>query len=190
MSLKIADFFFYFVESGGGFDLSFFGACGEDLLEVAFLCDDLCELFSGLREVLEDFGQEEFFGVAVAEAAGGVLFCELFLFFWSGEELVEVEDITSLGIFGIFNAFGIGNNAHDLLFELGFRGENVDCVAIGFTHLLAVGAGDYCYLFFDVWLGKLESLSSECLIEGGGDVAGHFDVLFLVLAYRDEVWLI
>ena len=140
-------------------------------------------------EVEPDGFEEPFFEVAVAGAAAAEVGFEGIDVGFRGDEFVEIDDETVVGVFGIFDWGGVGFDAHDFFAEGFFGFEDGDGVVVAFAHFFAIEAGDLGDFFFDAGFGEAEGFA-EGVVEFGGDVAGDFDVLFLVLADGDEVTVV
>ncbi len=140
-------------------------------------------------EVEPDGFEEAFFEVAVAGAAAAEVGFEGVDVGFGGDEFEEIDDETGVGVFGFFDWGGVGFDAHDFFAEGFFGFEDGDGVVVAFAHFFAIEAGDFGDIFFDAGFGEAEGFA-EGVIEFGGDVAGDFDVLFLVLADGDEVTVV
>src|SRR2546427_2705669 len=80
----------------------------------------------------------------------------------------------------------IHDNAHNLFSKGVLVTENLDRIPITLTHLLAVGTWYDGNLFEDLRFGNHEGLAIK-IVELDGDVPGHFDVLFLIAADRNNI---
>ncbi len=92
----------------------------------------------------------------------------------------------SLGSLGCLDRRRVGDDGHDLLLERLALVEDADLVAVALGHLAAVDARHHRGGVEDVGLGDDEDLP-ELLVELAGDVAGHLQVLLLVLAHRHQI---
>ena len=134
--------------------------------------------------------EEGFLQVAIAKAAGAQAYLDFSADPGGGDEFEELHGQVLVRIrLGFGRGAGIHGDAHDLfagglLFAKDFNG-----VAVALAHLLAVDAGDEGGFFADLGFGNHEGLAI-LFIELDGDVTGHFHVLLLVLAHRDDVGIV
>jgi len=78
-----------------------------------------------------------------------------------------------------------------ICFFSSFSGKkNVDDVAVGLRHFLAVGAGYRHHGLLNSGLGQHKNLLAGDAVEGFGDVAGDFKVLALVFTDRNQVGVV
>ncbi len=93
----------------------------------------------------------------------------------------NLEEVASVGVFGRFGRGAVGNNAHDLFAQSFFFGKNWQRVAVTFAHLAPVDAGDGLNVFSDDAFGDFQRFAVNP-VEVVGDIAGDFDMLFLIHA--------
>ena len=100
------------------------------------------------------------------------------------KQLVEGEDVARVRVVRLFERSLVGDDAHHRLLERLPLREDLDGVAVALAHLLPVGAGHDCGLAVDrLRLGEDLAVG---LVEVAGHVAGHLQVLHLVLADRHD----
>ena len=90
---------------------------------------------------------------------------------------------------------GIGDDTHHAFSRLFFVAKDIDIVAIAFTHFLAINAGHGFCRSLDARFRQPEDPPvrlglSECFVHFHGEIAGHFDVLFLVFTDRHGIALV
>lgn len=108
----------------------------------------------------------------------------------SGEELIEGEDDRVFGGFGVIDGGGVGFDAHEKFFRGFFVAEDGEGVVVAFAHLFAVEAGDLGDVVADAGGGHDEGAFAVEVIDFSDEVAGHFEVLFLVFADGDDVGIV
>ena len=117
--------------------------------------------------------------IAVAAFHGGALVVR-------GEELEHSEDAARIGILRLLHGGRVSLDAHDFLLQRLFRLEDANGVVVTLRHLPAVNAGHHGHVAQDVRLRQGQDFA-EGVVELLRDVAADLDVLFLILADRNQV---
>ncbi|GAB1384440.1 hypothetical protein MASR1M50_27610 [Burkholderiales bacterium] len=94
----------------------------------------------------------------------------------------------ALGVLGLARRARVGDDGHDLPAQLLARAEQGDHVVVALAHLAAIQAGQQRHVVVDQRLGRHQVLAVQ-VVEAGGDVARHLDVLDLVAPHRHLVRL-
>lgn len=165
----------------------FFGTCLEDVFDVVGVIEELLAFFACVGEEVPELFEELFFVVAVACAAALEVCDEVVVLLVGGDEAVELEDVAVVGGFWVFDWGGVGDDAHDFFSEGFFVFEEADGVVVAFAHFLAVEAWDDGGGLLDACGGEFEGIFAVGEVDFAGDVAGDFEVLFLVFADGDDV---
>lgn len=113
-----------------------------------------------------------------------------------GEGFDERKNMTLIRILDIVDSLGIGHDGHDFLLQrLGILEES-DEVPIGFAHLASVDSQEGRNARLYVLARNLEDTSVDIisslvsLIEGFRDIAGHLQVLSLILTDWNDVYVV
>ncbi len=117
----------------------------------------------------------------VGDVGGGLL--------RGGHQLVEGNQRRVVGRLRRLHRGRVGLDPHHRLLELLGVAEELQGVVVRLRHLLPVHPGDHRHRLGDVGLRHLERLA-ELLVELHREVAGHLDVLLLVLPHRHRVGLV
>ncbi len=142
------------------------------------------------REVIPVVLKERLFQVAITQAAGAQAVLKISGHGGRSDEFEQLDGEVFVGIgFGFVRGTAVHDQAHDF-FALGlFGAKDLDGVAVALAHFLAVAAGHNSGFVADAGFGHDEGLAVS-FVEFDGDVAGDFDVLFLVAAHGDEVGIV
>jgi hypothetical protein len=98
--------------------------------------------------------------------------------------------VGAVRVLGLAGQLAVGDDAGDRLAQRLLAAlEQRDDVVVALAHLAAVQAGQQLHRLVHLRLGQHEELlaGAEQVVEAGGHVARHLDVLDLVLAHRHAV---
>ena len=107
-------------------------------------------------------------------------------FISAGKRLVNLEQGRAFHVLGFAVGLAVGDDAADEFLQLRARCEQRDGVVVALAHLAPVQAGQRGHVVFDGRLGRGE-MRAVAVVEAGGHVARHFDVLHLVAPHRHLV---
>ncbi len=97
--------------------------------------------------------------------------------------------MVSLRLFRLFHRAGIGHDSHDF-FPLGFRVlEQLQRVVVALRHFFAIEPGHFSRVLQHFGFGHHERLA-KVMVEAGGKVAAHFDVLHLIGSDGHDVGIV
>ena len=163
-----------------------FGAAAEDVIHEAGIGRDLRALRAHRGEVFPDRSEKLLFEIAVTGAAGPEFPGHGRCVIGGGEKFVELVDRIAFGILRRLDRCRVGDDAHDFFLHRLLVGENFDRVVVALAHFRAVRPGHGRGILADARFRELENIAVG-LVHFHRDVAGHLEVLFLVLADRDNV---
>ena len=110
-------------------------------------------------------------------------------FVGAGKCLVDLEQRRAFNFLGFTGRTRIGQEAANQLAQLIARAEQRDGVVVALAHLAAVQARQDGDMLVHCGLRKHKVLAAVLVVEAGGNVACHFNVLDLVAAHRHLVRL-
>ena len=165
----------------------FGGAFGEDGIEVSGIGGEGGTAFAGWAKVFPEGIEQLLFIVAVAVPPGAEAGFHGGDFGLGGDEFVELHDAGGIGVFGIVDADRVGFDTHDFFSKRFFFFEERDRIVVTFAHFLSIEARHGGTGFADHGFGQFEQVLTVAGIKFRGDVAGHFQMLFLILADGHDV---
>ena len=174
-----------FLDERRGHLAGFVGTGQQDLVELGGVVDQFLVLFAHRCDFAVDALEQHLLGVAPGDAFG-VGFGQGGRFFGAGKGLVDLEQGRALCALGFAGGFGVGDDAGDLLAHLCSRCKQRDGVVVALAHLAAIQPGQEGDRFFDHRFGQHKVFAIQ-VVEAGGHVACHLDVLDLVATHRHFV---
>ena len=146
-----------------------------DIVQIVF------QLFPALAhglKVCPELFKEGLFGVTVTVISGTVLFFHRLQFRFAGKKFVQRDHVAGIGIFGFFQSFAVGNDAHHGFPQSLFLAENGNGIVVALGHFLPVQTGNNGDLFGDIAVGYGEYFT-VFIVEFDRKIAGNFQMLFL-----------
>ena len=107
-----------------------------------------------------------------------------------GNKTIKGDYVAGTGVLRVLKGRGVGNDAHNLLLELLLGQKDIDDVAVGLRHFLAVGARNNHNPSFNAGFGQHKNFLTHSLMNGFGDVARNFKMLLLVLAHGHDMGVV
>ena len=134
------------------------------------------------RNFAVDALEQHLLGLAPGDAAGKG-FCECGGFLIAGKGLVDLEQGRAFGVLGLARCARIGDDGHDLLAQFFGWHEQRNGVVVTLAHLAAIQPRQKRHVVVDLGLGQHQQILAVEVVEAGGHVARHFDMLDLVAAH-------
>ena len=124
----------------------------------------------------------------VTEAAGTERGLHLSDLVGHSKKAVKLHDVALFGILRLLHRGRVRHDLHDLGAQFLFGlFEDVDRIFIAFAHLPSVEPGHCRGFFTDAGFRNHEQTITVTVVKLLRDVPGHFEVLLLILAHRNDV---
>ena len=162
-----------------GFGAGFFGATQQNALHFGGVGDQFGIACAHRGNLAVDAFKQRLFGIAPGNAVGkgagkggG--------FFGAGKGTVDLEQGAVVGAFGFARRARIGDDGHDFFAQLIRWRKQRNGVVVAFAHLASVQPGQQRHVVVHLRFGRHQQVFAVQVVEAGGHVACHFDVLHLV----------
>ena len=155
---------------------------------------DVIQIRGQLRALLPCFGkiipvvlEQSLLQIAVAQPTGAQAVLKLLRHRRRRHQFEQLDGGIFVRVgFGFLRCPAVHDHAHDFFADGLFVAENFNRVAITLAHFLTVRAGHHGHLAADLRFGN-HKRPAVLLVEFDGDIARHFNMLFLVAPDRDHV---